>query len=138
MTIARYVVLLTLGMWIAWVDLRSRRIPNSLLLIMLGLSTFIYVFNIHQIVSAVLTLVIFALLLLPISLIRSRSLGAGDSKLILVLAVLLGRGDRMMSALICASFAALIQISFTYIKSRRWPGAIPFAPALICGALLVV
>jgi len=138
MTISRYLILLTLGIWISWIDLRTRRIPNSLLLTMLGLSSALYIFNIHVMAKAFVAALIFGLLLVPLTVIRMRSLGAGDSKLILVLAILLGSGDRTVSALIFASFFALIQIALIYLRSRQWPKSIPFAPALTFGALLSV
>ena len=138
MTISRYLILLTLGIWISWIDLRTRRIPNSLLLTMLGLSSALYIFNIHVMAKAFVAALIFGLLLVPLTVIRMRSLGAGDSKLILVLAILLGSGDRTVSALVFASCFALIQIALIYLRSRHWPKSIPFAPALIFGALLSV
>ena len=138
MTISRYLILLTIGIWIAWIDLRTRRIPTSLLLVMLGLSSTLYIFDIHVMPKALVAALIFAILLVPLSLLRVRSLGAGDSKLILVLAILLGSGDRTVSALIFASCFALIQIALIYLRSRQWPKSIPFAPALIFGALLSV
>jgi prepilin signal peptidase PulO-like enzyme (type II secretory pathway) len=105
---------------------------------MLGLSTALYIFNIHVMPKALLAALIFALFLVPLTVIRMRSLGVGDSKLILVLAILLGSGDRTVSALIFASCFAVIQIALIYLRSHRWPKSIPFAPALIFGALLSV
>jgi Flp pilus assembly protein protease CpaA len=105
---------------------------------MLAVSAILYIFNLHEMPKALMAALIFAVILLPLTLIRMRSLGAGDSKLILVLAMLLGSGDRTVSALIFASCFALIQIALIYLRSRHWPKSIPFAPALIFGALLSV
>jgi leader peptidase (prepilin peptidase) / N-methyltransferase len=138
MAISRYLILSTVGLWISWVDLRTRRIPHSLLFAMLALTILLYLFNPRAIQQALLAALIFTIVLLPISLMRSRSLGGGDTKLIILLALLLGSGDRMITALFFASIFALVYLPVYYLRDRSLPRSIAFAPALVCGALLSV
>lgn len=136
MTTIRYAVLLSLGSWIAWVDFRTRRIPNSLLLTMAVFTLAGYAFHSKLIFGAFGCALVFAIFTLPISLLRKRSLGGGDSKLIVMLAFLLGRGAHMMSGLILATIFGAFHILILAMRDRHLPRGIPFAPALIIGALL--
>lgn len=138
MTIFRYSLLLTFGLWICWVDLRTRRIPNQLLLAMVSITLFGYGFHRHPALAAIGCAFFFALVTLPIALLRTRSLGAGDSKLIIVLALLLGRGAHMLSALMLSTIIGAVHILILYFHEKRMPRSIPFAPALFIGALLSV
>ena len=83
-----------------------------------------------------------ALILLPLYLLSVRKkglgMGGGDVKLIVVLALVLGRGDRALGALLLASLIGLIQIIALSIKNRHFLTQIPFGPALIVGSLLAL
>lgn len=138
MTIFRYAILLSFGLWISWIDLRVRKIPNILLLAMSAAALIGYGFHRHQLVAALGCAFFFAIFTIPIALLRSRSLGAGDSKLIIVLALLLGRGAHMVSDLMLATIIGSIHILILYIAEKKMPRSIPFAPALVIGALLAV
>jgi leader peptidase (prepilin peptidase)/N-methyltransferase len=137
MNILRFSILLTLGLWAAWIDIKSRRIPNPILLAIFCISLFAYAFHPKLLIPALLSAIIFSFFLLPIALFRSRSLGAGDVKFIIVLAFLLGRGALVASGLLIASLVGALQILILYVSRRRWPKSIPFAPALLIGALFV-
>lgn len=138
MNIFRYLLLGTLGAWIAWVDLKDQRIPHLLLAPFAGATLIGYLFHLHLLPISLITAFIFSIFIIPISLLRSRSLGAGDSKLIIALAFLLGRGELMIDALSIATILGLIQIGFLSIRDRRIPRSIPFAPALIAGAIIAL
>ena len=138
MTFFRYGVLLSLGLWISWIDLRVRKSPNVLLLTMTAATLVGYGFHRQQLAGALGCALFFALFSVPFAIFRSRTLGAGDSKLIVVLALVLGRGSHMLSDLMLATCIGTLHILILYIAQKKMPRSIPFAPALIIGALLAV
>ena len=105
----------------------------------MGLTVLIsYGFSLSHLPQALLTFGICALLLFPFSLIRGAGLGAGDIKLIVLLALILGRVPHIIAALILASIVGFLQIAVSVLIRRRSLQSIAFAPALILGALLSI
>jgi Flp pilus assembly protein protease CpaA len=109
-------LLATLGVWIAWVDIKERRIPHLLLASFLVASLISYIFQPRLFLASLATALVLAILIVPLSLIRSRVSRRGDSKLIIALALLLGRGERIIGALLAATFIGLVQISLLSIE----------------------
>ena len=138
MNLARYILVVLFGLPISVIDLRSRRIPNRLLALMGAGGVLIYLTAPRQLLAALICACLCALLLFPISLIRGAGLGAGDIKLIIALALILGRGAHILAALILACVFGLIQIVVLALWRRKVPRSIAFAPALIAGALLAI
>jgi Flp pilus assembly protein protease CpaA len=136
LTIARIVTLLTIGLVLAWSDLVTRRIPNKGIALFTVASAAVYSFNPSQFVVAVVCAILFAILLFPISMLRHKGLGGGDIKLIIVLALLLGRGSNIVAMLTLASLFAAVHLTIDWVRLQTRPKSIAFAPALIAGALL--
>ena len=135
-TIASIVTLLTIGLVLAWSDLRTRRIPNNGIAIFTLASAAIYIFKPSQLYVAVVCAILFAILLFPISLLRHKGLGGGDIKLIIALALLLGKVSNIVAMLTLASLFAAIHLTIDWVRLQIRPNSIAFAPALIAGALL--
>ena len=141
MTTLRFLILLIFGILISIHDIRTRKIPNSSLGIFAIASLAIYLRAPGQILSALLSAAIVAILLLPILFFRRDSesgIGGGDIKLIIVLALLLGKGGALIAALIVALFVAGFQIGLLSLIRRRFARTLAFAPALFLGALLAI
>ena len=136
LTIARIVTLLTIGVALAWSDLRTRRIPNKGIALFTLASVATYIFKPSQFLVAAVCAILFAILLFPISLLRHKGLGGGDIKLSIVLALLLGRGSNIVAMLTLASILAAVHLIIEWVRLQTRPKAIAFAPALIAGALL--
>jgi len=136
LTIARIVTLLTIGVALAWSDLRTRRIPNKGIALFTLASVETYIFKPSQFLVAAVCAILFAILLFPISLLRHKGLGGGDIKLIIVLALLLGRGSNIVTMLTLASIFAAVHLIIDWVRLQTRPKSIAFAPALIAGALL--
>jgi len=136
LTIARIVTLLTIGVALAWSDLRTRRIPNKGIALFTLASVATYIFKPSQFLVAAVCAILFAILLFPISLLRHKGLGGGDIKLIIVLALLLGRGSNIVTMLTLASILAAVHLIIDWVRLQTRPKSIAFAPALIAGALL--
>jgi len=138
MHFCQFILLITFGVPMTIIDIRRRIIPNYLVLTFFVATIAIYLFHRDKFVGAIISAIICALFLLPITLLRHRSLGAGDTKLMIGIALLLGRGDQAILAFLVAAVIALIQVAYLSIRDRRWVRSIAFAPALIMGAILAV
>ena len=142
MTLFRYLDLLIFGSFIALSDVRSRRIPNRMLASFALITVIGYSLAPKELMIACASALVFALILLPLYLLSVRKkglgMGGGDVKLIVVLALVLGRGDRALGALLLASLIGLVQIIALSIKNRHFLTQIPFGPALIVGSLLAL
>ncbi len=138
MNLARYILVALFGLPISVIDLRSRRIPNRLLILMSVGGVLVYFSAPRHLLAALICTSFCALLLFPISLLRGAGLGAGDIKLIAALALILGRGAHILAALILACIFGLIQIVVQALWRRKVPRSIAFAPALIAGALIAI
>ena len=141
MTTLRFLILLIFGILISIHDIRTRKIPNASLGIFAIASLAIYLRAPSQILSALLSAAIVAILLLPILFFRRDSesgIGGGDIKLIIVLTLLLGKGGALIAALIVALFVAGFQIGLLSLIRRRFARTLAFAPALFLGALLAI
>lgn len=141
MTTLRFLILLIFGILISIHDIRTRKIPNASLGIFAIASLAIYLRAPGQILSALLSATIVAILLLPVLFFRRDSesgIGGGDIKLIIVLTLLLGKGGALIAALIVALFVAGFQIGLLSLIRRRFARTLAFAPALFLGALLAI
>lgn len=141
MTTLRFLILLIFGILISIHDIRTRKIPNASLGIFAIASLAIYLRAPGQILSALLSAAIVAILLLPILFFRRDSesgIGGGDIKLIIVLTLLLGKGGALIAALIVALFVAGFQMGLLSLIRRRFARTLAFAPALFLGALLAI
>jgi Flp pilus assembly protein protease CpaA len=136
LSIARALVLGSFGIILAWSDLRSRRIPNQGIALFTIASAAVYILKPSEFLVAAVCAILFAILLFPISLLRHKGLGGGDIKLIIALALLLGRGSHILSMLILASLFGLLHLTIEGIRRRSIPRSIAFAPALIGAAFL--
>ncbi len=138
MNLNRYLLLVIFGLPISFVDFWSRRIPNQLVALLAIGGLLSYLAEPSAFLPAVICSILFAVILIPISLLRSGGLGAGDIKLIIVLALILGRGADILTALMVASLLGLVHIAAVAIFTRRVSRSIAFGPWLIVGALAAI
>ena len=136
LSIARALVLGSLGAFLALGDLRNRRIPNQGIALFTVTSAAVYILKPSEFLAATACAILFAILLFPISLLRHKGLGGGDIKLIIALALLLGRGSLILSMLILASLFGLLHLTIEGIRLKSIPRSIAFAPALLGAAFL--
>lgn len=119
--------------WIAWSDIKSRRIPNKSLLslwLLYLVSSFGMDWN-QELRRHELA----ALLLISgvvIHWISHGAIGMGDIKFIALEGILLGQIEWVVQALTYSAIIGLIWVATTRKRS------IPFAPSLIAGVFLVM
>ena len=122
--------LILLSPWIIASDVRRHVIPNRALLALLALIELVHV---RSSPASFLHINLFAMYLLAGGIcMRSGSkgrIGMGDVKLFSLLGLILGSLSKVLTALTCASLLGLVWL---LVERKR---VIPFAPALIGGAL---
>jgi len=138
MTVARIFLIAILGPVISMMDIRYRRIPNRLLCLFAAATTALYLAWPPGSAAAVRVTLVSALVLLPLFLAGSSSIGAGDIKLMILLALLLGNGGQVLTAFTVAALIACGELLFARIFRGKFPESIAFAPALMMGALFCV
>ncbi len=122
-------------LFISWVDLREKRIPDGLifLIVVLGIISLFYG---QSIFSALLGGVIYFSILFLIHLAFPEGMGWGDVKLAGALGFFLGWQRALLAFLLSFVGGAIIGIILIVlgIKGRRDP--IPFAPFMAGGAII--
>lgn len=139
-------VLLAFGYAASLQDLREKRVPNSLILSMLGAWVVVIVpqLLLHTELALVLLLsgligfFMGGLLFLMVYLVSRRGLGGGDVKLMAVSGLYLGAGGVLPAMLYGSVFSAVTAIVLIALKRIGRRDAIPLVPFLYAGMLITV
>lgn len=128
---SQLIILTLAGFPIAYSDIKSRLIPNRYLLVTLLLSIFARaIFDRNELAASLEALLITVPVVALLHWVFKARIGMGDLKLILLLSFMLANLPRELNAWLAALIFALI--TAVIMRSKR----IPFAPALILGALI--
>jgi Flp pilus assembly protein protease CpaA len=120
--------MILLGSLIIFHDIRSHRIPNSLVAIMCLSALLLDLgYPVNQMISRLSGGVFTSVMTIALLLISGGGLGMGDVKLIIALGFCMGNFQQSLSAI----FASLIIGLIWMLISRK--KIIPFAPALLVG-----
>jgi len=142
----RYELIIVLGYTAAILDLKTKRIPNSLILAMFAVWVIIMTPKlfldtdpaIALLKESVLGFAIGGGLFLLVYLISRKGLGGGDVKFMAGAGLYLGFGGTI-SAMFCGTvFAALAGLTLILLKKIGRKDKIPLAPFLYIGILLTV
>ncbi|MFN8440459.1 MAG: A24 family peptidase [Caldilineaceae bacterium] len=125
-----YGIAIVIFAYCAWVDARTRRIPNQAtypaLLISLGVT-----FLAGQWPDALWGMLLAGLVFFVPRLIGgAKKAGMGDVKLAMIGGLLLGWSDSIYAVLLALFLALLIQLPRLIGKRLRWSDTIPFGPYL--------
>ena len=142
----RFELLLITGYIAAVLDLKTRRIPNGLILLMLSAWTIImtpYLFiNTDAAVSAFIDSAAgFAIgggLFLLVYIISRKGLGGGDVKFMAAAGAFLGFSGTIPALLFGSVFAALTGLTLIMLKKIGRKDTIPLAPFLYIGILITI
>ena len=138
-------VLLALGYSVALDDLREKRIPNSLVGAMLGAWILILVpqlfyqtdYAVWLLMSGSIGFALAGAVFLAVYLVSRKGLGGGDVKFMAVVGLYLGI-DILPAMLYGSVFSALAGIGLLLAKKIGRRDAIPLAPFLYMGILIVL
>lgn len=139
-------VLLAFGYAASLQDLREKRVPNSLILSMLGAWVVVIVpqLLLHTeqalvlLLSGLIGFFMGGLLFLMVYLVSRRGLGGGDVKLMAVSGLYLGAGGVLPAMLYGSVFSAVTAIVLIALKRIGRRDAIPLVPFLYAGMLITV
>lgn len=142
----RYLVLLAATFVIAWIDRHERRIPNRILLILLGIRAVLLVgewtlvpsMGLSLLISSLMGMLIGGGLFLLAYFISRGGVGMGDVKLFAVIGTYVGTGSIMALVFITALAAALYSIIMLILKKIKLKEEIPFAPFVLVGIILTM
>lgn len=144
--LAFYIIFITIGIIIIFIDLSEMIIPDSLNLsiLILGFAHLVFVFindGFEETISHLLGMVFgFGLLLLVRRLgfvfYKREALGFGDVKLMGASGLFLGLGLTLLSFLVASITGAIIETILMKTKVRKKHAEIPFGPYLILGMLI--
>lgn len=142
--IIKHIIMLSLMCPICWIDKKEHRIPNHLILIGLAMRAAILIAEAvisfgelkKILISDLITAAVVVGFTLLFILISRGGIGAGDLKLFLVMALLLG-SPGVFYALFLSLFVSFIVAIFLLItKKKGRKDSIPFAPMIFCGTVL--
>lgn len=144
--ITRYLVLLEGMFLIAWIDQHERRIPNRILLLLLGIRAVILAaewllvpsMGLALLISSVLGLLLGGGLFLIAHLISRGGVGMGDVKLFAVIGTYVGAGSIMPLVFLTVLAAAFYSLVMLALKKVSMKEEIPFAPFVLAGTILTM
>lgn len=127
-------------------DLKTRRIPNGLILAMLGTWTALLIYTLASNTDAALALLADSALgfaagggiFLAVYLISRKGLGGGDVKFMSMAGLYLGLAGTIPAILYGTILAALAGLILILIKKITRKGKMPLAPFLLAGIMATV
>jgi len=146
LTITRSIMLLSFGYIAAYTDIKTRKIPNKLILTILA--SWVVIMVVFAIVDfkafpAILLESVFAgtigaLVFIVIRIITKRGVGGGDVKLAIVMALLLTAEKTVLMIMVSLLLAALVSAFLLMLKRVTLKTKIPFAPFMFAGVLVSI
>ena len=142
----RYMTLIVFGYITAVLDIKMKKIPNNLILVMLSAWVLIMaqslIFEmetaIKPLISSVIGFTVSGGMFMLVYLISRKGLGGGDVKFIAAAGLYLGTAG-ILSAMLCGTvLAALTGMALILLKKIGRKDPIPLAPFLYAGILITV
>ena len=145
-TLLYFEALSVFGYFAAVYDIKEKRIPNILILIMLGAWSVItvpYLFydtanTVNTLLSSVIGFVITGVLFMLVYFVSRKGLGGGDVKFMSVAGLYLGFQNVLPAILYSAVLMTVVGLVLILTKKMGRRDAVPFAPFLYIGILLTI
>lgn len=139
-------LLLLFGYLAAWRDIREQRIPNRLVIAMLGVWVLVIVpqmflrmeYALYLILSSVVGFLLAGTVFVIVYLVSRKGLGGGDVKLMAVSGLYLGTNNVLPAMLYGSIFAGITGAILIMSKKIRPKDTIPLVPFLYAGMVLAV
>lgn len=146
MKVVRYLIMFFVLSLIAWIDGKSKRIPNKLLVLLIVIRTILLIMECifyHEIwLTVIITFFMGALIgggmFLFCYLITRGAVGAGDVKLLTVIGYYLGSGVIFTDIFLTVVLSTLYSVLQLILKKTGLKEEIPFAPFVYVGTLLTM
>ncbi len=142
----RYLILLWCLTAAAWIDYRSRKIPNILLLVLLLCGAAVLTgeclccgeYAVELLFSSAMGFLTGGGIFLMYYLFTGGGIGAGDVKLFAVLGYYLGAGYILTALFLTVLTAAFYSVAALLTKKATLKQEIPFAPFVLAGTVLTM
>lgn len=140
------VVLLVFALTAAVIDIKTQRIPNKLVLAMLGVWLLLFAYDLiispntalPSLADSLLGLVIGGGVFLSVYLISKKGLGGGDVKFMAAAGLYLGLGSILPAILYGTVLAALTGLVLILLKKITRKDKLPLAPFLLVGIAITM
>lgn len=144
--ITRYLIMLEGCFGIAWIDRKTKRIPNKILLVLLVVRTVLFLgewlaypsVGFSVVISSVLGMILGGGLFLLCYLLTRGGVGMGDVKLFSVMGYYLGNGAIMPAMFFTVVISAVYSIVQLIRKKTKLKDEIPFAPFALVGIMITM
>jgi leader peptidase (prepilin peptidase)/N-methyltransferase len=131
--------LISVSLVVSFIDLEHYIIPDKIIIFALSGGTAFVMFSYDPFpVSALVGFISGALFLLVLALISRGGMGGGDIKLAAVIGLCLGWPGGLFAVILGCLLAGLAGLALVLTKVKSRKDAIPFAPFLAAGTLLMV
>lgn len=139
-------LLLLFGYFAAWKDIREKRIPNKLVIAMLGIWVLVIVpqmffrmeYALYLILSSAIGFLMAGIVFLVVYMVSRKGLGGGDVKLMAVSGLYLGTNHVLPAMLYGSVFAGVTGAILIVLKKIGLKDTIPLVPFLYAGMVLAV
>ena len=146
MTILRSLVLISFGYVASYLDLKTRTIPNKLVLIMLAVWVVLMAAHVIVDIETAVDVLVRSLIsgaaaggfFLAIYFISRKGVGGGDVKLIAVMGLYMTLAKLMPMLFFSSLTTALVSLGLLVTKRATLKTAIPLVPFLYLGTLIVI
>lgn len=144
--IIRYLILIAVMIFIAWIDHCDRKIPNRILLFLLSIRGIVLVvewlvfpdMGAALLISSLLGLSLGGILFLLAHFISRGGVGMGDVKLFAVIGAYVGGGNIMTVVFLTVMVSAVYSIIMLVRKKIKLKEEIPFAPFALAGTVMAM
>ena len=142
----RYLVLIAALFLIAWIDRRTRRIPNKILKILLMIRTGLFLLEwmmfprlgLSLLISVMLGALLGGGMFLLAHFISRGGVGMGDVKLVAAVGIYMGGGSIMACVFLSVMASSVYSIIMLICKKIKLKEEIPFAPFAFIGTVLTM
>lgn len=142
----RYLVLIAALFLIAWIDRRTRRIPNKILKILLMIRTGLFLLEwmmfprlgLSLLISVMLGALLGGGMFLLAHFISRGGVGMGDVKLVAAVGIYMGGGSIMACVFLSVMASSVYSIIMLICKKIKLKEEIPFAPFVFIGTVLTM
>lgn len=144
--ILRYLILYAALFLTAWIDQGSKRIPNKILKVLLGIRGILIILEwlvfpklgLAVLISALSGMLLGGGMFLLAHFLTKGGVGMGDVKLLAVIGAYMGSGSIMAAAFLSVAASAFYSIVMLLLKKIKLKEEIPFAPFIFIGTVLTM
>ena len=142
----KLLVLIAFIVPLAWKDYYEYKIPNKVILVMLSIRVLLMIWELVimkkdffvELKDCVLACVLIGLFLILVHIIFKNSIGMGDVKLMMIMALYQGFYGVFSSIFFSMISVCILGVALLIVKKKKRKDALPFAPAVLFGTSISI